>query len=685
MAINKRYYRDEVSPVAIRATECMNLSIEADSGNREKMLHDLKFSHGDQWPDEVKMQRQLDKRPCLTINKTDAFIRAVVNNMRQQRPRIKVHPVGDGADQKKAELYEGIIRHIEVNSNADVAYDVAADNQVRIGIGYFRIIPQYIDERSFDQELFIHQVKNPFSVYFDPSSQQPDGLDANWCVITDRIRKSEFKLRWPNASDQDFSPSGEGDNQAAWSTKEETMIAEFLRFEEKADVLFKLANGQTLFKSDAPEGKKVGDFLGDSIIIDARSSIKRVLKWSMVTKTQELECRELPWKYLGVIPIYGAEMLQDGKIFRFGMVRHLVDPQCMYNFWRTQETEFVALAPKAPWLIAEGQIENHEDEWATANIKNHNTLTYKAVTDDNGNVLPPPQRMQPQAVPAASVNAAMAASEDLKAVAGMFDPALGAPGQETSGDMVARRQQQSELSNYHFYDNLTRSLRAAGVVLLDLIKIYYSGERVIRIIGADGNPDMITINQQTVDEILNDVSVGRYDVVMETGPGYNTKREEAAEKMLQMLSVMPELGQIAGDLIVGQMDWPGAEQLTERLKMANPLAQMQGSVPEDIDPKARPIVAQLLGKVNNLQKQVEALSQEKMAKLFGVKERETLVTDREMMKEAAATQRNREDNQTWMHDTELRMKTDMAQTLIDAETNLKIHHQKAIEGSREPN
>jgi hypothetical protein len=233
-----------------------------------------------------------------------------------------------------------------------------------------------------------------------------------------------------------------------------------------------------------------------------------------------------------------------------------------------------------------------------------------------------------------------------------------------------------------------------GLILLDQIRTTYPGERAMRIVGADGNPDLITINQQQAEEIINDVSVGRYDIVMETGPGYNTRREEASVKMLEMLRYMPQLGEIAGDLIVNQMDWPGAEQLTERLKMANPLANMQSSIPKELDPKSRPIVAQLMGQVQKLQQQVQALNQEKMAKVFGVAEREKAITDREIMKEMAETQRthyredqetqrNTQDNITWANDTRLRMDTDMAQTLIDAETNLKVHHMKKIEGSVE--
>ncbi len=677
------------SPVAEEAVARMNMAIEADSGNRAAMLEDMKFSHGDQWPDEIRMQRELDRRPCQTINKTDTFVRAVVNNMRQQRPRIKVHPVADGADQQTADVIEGVFRHIEVQSAADLAYDTAADNQVRMGLGYIRIAARYIDERSFDQEIYIDRVLNPFSVYFDSSSTQLDGLDSEWVVVEDRIRRAEFKRTWPWASEEDFESSGQSGSPAVWGTKDEIMIAEYWRCEYVKDTLFKLADGSTLFKSDAPEGKGIGDFVGDSVVIDARESMKRVIKWSKVTQSQELESREWGGRYIPIIPVYGAEQYCDGKITRYGMVRNLKDPQRMYNYWRTQETEFVALAPKAPWLVVEGQTENHEEEWASANIKNHSTLTWKPVMSEDGQLLPGPSRINPTPIPTASVQAAMGASEDLKSVAGMFDPALGAPGQETSGTMVQQRQQQSDMSNYHFYDNLTRSIRAVGIVMLDLLKVYYTGERVIRIIGADGNPDTASINSQQADEIINDLSVGRYDVIMETGPGYNTRRQEASAAMMAAMQHVPELGKIAGDLIVGQMDWPGAKAIAERLKMAIPFAAIQDKVPKDIDPKAQALVAQLMGQLQTAKQQLQMLQQEKEAKVVGLQEKEKAVTDREMMGEIAETHRLhiREegemkrahlDAKTRLQESFARNSTSMQETIIDASTALEIHNRKDL-------
>jgi len=683
------------NPESSRKTVCeeararLQLAIEADGGNRAAAQDDLKFAAGDQWPAEIKMQRMLDRRPCLTINKTDTFVRSVVNNMRQQRPRIKVHPVSDGADEQVSDVIEGLIRHIEVQSSADTAYDTGADFQVRMGWGYWRILADYVDETTWDQELSIARIRNPFSVYFDPGSVAPDGSDARWCLIVEPMKKADFEALYPKAKVSDFK--GPGDDLAGYAKKDEVMVAEYWRIEETPEVLYRLSNGKTVFASDLPDEEMLQQ--NGLTVIDKRDSMKRVVKWSKLSGADELEKRNWAGKYIPVVPVYGAELLDGDKLIRYGMVRNLKDPQKMYNFWRTQETEFVALAPKAPYLMIEGQDEGHEDEWDNANVKNYSSLKWKPVTDDSGQVLPGPVRQQPQAIPTASVNAAQGASEDLKAVAGMFDPALGAPGQETSGSMVAKRQQQSDLSNFHFYDNLTRSIRWTGLILLDLIPHYYDTERTIRIIGEDGNPKATQINAPAVDKVLNDLTVGRYDVVMDTGPGYDTKREAGAENMMALLGTMPEIAKIAGDLIVRQMDWPGANDLADRLAMANPLAKIDEQLPEDMDPKAKQMLAQAMGQMQQLQQQVQQLTQEKEAKVFGVNERETAVTQREMAltekREAAEThrlhlrelgehERAELKAQTQVHDTSVKSATSLQQTLIDATTNLEIEHRQAL-------
>jgi hypothetical protein len=688
---------DVVSEVTQEMRRRLHLAREAEGANRAAQLEDNRFRFGEQWPAAMKIARQIDKRPALTINKTDTFVRSVVNNMRAQRPRIRVHPVADGADVKKADVIEGLIRHIEVNSNADLAYDTAGEFQVSIGEGYWRVCSRYVADDSFDQELYIDRIRNPFTVYMDPSATMPDGSDAEWCILTSSMKKDAFRKKYPRAKIADVKDLGPGDDKAVWASAEEVVVAEYYRFEDTPDTLCLLSSGVKMFKSQIDH--EALEYLGVEVV-HTRPSVRRQLKWSICSAVEELDKRDQPGKYIPVVRAVGAEMIDDGKVIRFGMVRQLKDPQRMYNYWRTQETEFVALAPLAPWLIAEGQDEGHEDEWQNANRKSYSRLTYKPAYDDNGNLLPPPQRLTPQQIPAASVNAAMAASEDLKAVAGMFDPALGAPGQETSGKMVTARQGQSDMSNYHFYDNLTRAIRHTGVILLDLIPHYYDTQRVIRILGIDGVPQTVTINEKqrdqfgAIQQVLNDVTVGTYDVVMDTGPGYQTKRQENSDMLLGLLKTMPQVGQVAGDLVVRQMDFEAAQDVADRLAAANPIAMAEKKLPDDLPDDVKAFIAHLMGTV---QQQQQALQQAELEKKYrmGVEElrqRGKLASDtlwarheneqerirqdgenrRLLAKEHSADLREEVKSRTKLQDTQMRNDESWREAQLDAATDLHL-------------
>lgn len=678
----------------------LKLARDAEGGNRADQLEDIRFSFGEQWPAAMKMARQQEGRPALTINKTDTFVRSVVNNMRASRPRIRVHPVSDGACVKKANVIEGLIRHIEVNSNADLAYDTAAESQVRAGEGFWRVCSRYVADDSFDQELYIDRIRNHFTVYMDPSATMPDGSDADWCVITSSMKKEAFRKKYPRAKVADVKDLGPGDDAAMWASAENVVIAEYYRFVDRPDELWLLSSGDKVLKSRSPMTEHDLLVTYNIRVAHRRPTTSRQLVWSLCTAVEELDKRELPGKYIPVVRVVGAEMIDNGKVIRFGMVRQLKDPQRMYNYWRTQETEFVALAPLAPWLMAEGQDEGYENEWQNANRKSYSRLKYKPVHDEGGNPLPPPQRLTPQQIPAASVNAAMAASEDLKAVAGMFDPALGAPGQETSGKMVQARQGQSDMSNYHFYDNLTRAISHTGVILLDLIRHYYDTQRVIRILGVDGVPQTTTINEKVRDdmgaikEVLNDLSVGTYGVVMDTGPGYQTKRQENSETILGLLKVLPQVGQVGGDILVRQMDFEAAQDLADRLAAANPIAMAEKKLPDNLPDEAKAFIAHLMGANQQLQQTVQALQTEIKAKLSveQVRQQGKLASDqlwadhemrheevrqqgenrRLLAKEHGQNMRAQIAAETKLHDTQMRNDESWREAQLDAATDVRL-------------
>jgi hypothetical protein len=298
----------------------------------------------------------------------------------------------------------------------------------------------------------------------------------------------------------------------------------------------------------------------------------------------------------------------EDKRKKIGLVRYAKDPQRMYNFWRTSMTESVALAPKAKWLLAEGQDEGHETEWAQANTRSAPVLRYKQ-TDIEGRQAPPPTRLQPEPPPSGVLAAAETVAFDLQTVIGIMDPSQ-LPTGNISGKALSGQQQQIDMTNFHFYDNLTRSIRHTGKIILDLVPYVYSEQRVMRIIGADGQPDLVTINERVQEamgafKVVNDVTVGEFDVVMDTGPGYQSKRMQAVEAMLPLLGANEQLFQAAGDLVFRNMDFPGAEVIADRLAAVNPLAQIDEK--SDVPPQVQMQLAQSKAMIEDMQQQLQAM------------------------------------------------------------------------------
>ena len=659
------------------AKKFLRLAADADAQNRSEALEDLKFAAGDQWPVDIQNSRQLEARPCLTINKIDSYVRQVTNQQRQQRPRIKVHGMNNEADAKLAQIITGICRHVEVNSDADNAYDNAFDYAVRMGWGFIRVVTEYVREDSFDQEIYIKPVENPFTVYFDPNSVAPDGSDAEKCLITTVMDKKIFHSMYPDADDgSGFSQRGTGDSNAEWVMKEDIRIAEYFYTERKKAKLAMLSDGTSAYEDELPDPEMLA--AAGIEVIDTRDSYKKVIKWVKLTAMEILEEGDWAGKYIPIVPVYGQQLIVENKRKKFGLVRMAKDPQRMYNFWQTAATESVALAPKAKWLIAEGQDEGHENEWAAANIKSSPVLRYKQ-RDIEGAPAPAPQRLQPEPPPAGILTAAATINSDLQAVIGIFDPSQ-MPTGNVSGKALQGQQQQVDMSNYHYFDNLTRSIKQIGRIILDLTPKIYDAQRVMRIIGADGKPELVTINEQKVDEmgvmtILNDVTVGEYDVVMDTGPGYNSKRQEAVDSMMTLLTADPALMTQAGDLIFRNMDFPGADTIADRLAAANPLAQIDEKSP--IPPQVQMQLAQSKQMIEQLQQQIQEMTLDMKYGASIAQQKDEAATKRKLMD--VTVKAHQIDTQAQTAETTAKMKVDVAanDTVIDNETKIKIETIKA--------
>lgn len=616
---------------------------DARGENRKQQSEDLRFSVGKQWPESISKDRDLEGRPCLTINKTDTFVRQIVNGIRSARPQIRVHPIANGANKQKAEVLEGLIRHIQVSCNADSAYDTASDTQVRLGEGYWRVLNRYENAESFDQELVIEMIRNPFSVRLDHAAQQPDGSDAKWCVIDTMITKIAYEQQFKKPV-RSWPEIGKGE-QAGWITKDMVRIAEFYRIKQVADTLCMLSDGHARWLSTLPDPERLAQ--SKLQITAQRKSFRNTVEWYKLSAEDVLEKTTIPGRYIPVIPVYGSEHIVDGKLDRYGAVRFLRDPAQMYNYWRTAETELVALAPKAPWLVAEGQIEGHEQTWEAANRRTFSYLPYKPISNE-GTPVPPPIRVPFANIPDGVVGAAAASADDMKHIAGIFDPSLGKESNEVSGVAIAKRQGASDVSNYHFYDNYVRSLRWTGKVILGMIPVIYNAKRVLRILGEDGEPESITINNDTQNEqqeavVENDLRSGDYDVVVDTGPAYLTKRQESAASMMEFLKVLPQSAPVISDLIARNMDWPGANQVADRLAATNPNANIEKELPKDLPDNAKALISHQAAAIKQMQGAIEQLQNEHKNKMAV-----------EQSWQETELEKARITSKTKMHDTEVR-------------------------------
>jgi hypothetical protein len=580
--------RDEDKMATMRHRLKMAQSAYSDS--REDELDDLRFMAGSpdnqwQWPADVLATRgsvqgqTINARPCLTINKLPQHVRQVTNEQRQNRPSGKVIPADDNADVQVAEIFNGVVRHIEYMSDADVAYDTACDNQVTYGEGYIRLLTEYCNDETFDQDIRIARVRNSFSVYMDPTIQDPCGADAEWCFVTEDILKEEYERMFPDATPiSTLYSQGVGDQGiSSWLQEDTIRIAEYFYNTYEKATLHLYPDNQTAYRG-TPQDKQLTAMFGKPI--RSREVDRKKVMWMKTNGFDVLQEREWAGKWIPVVRVIGNEWEVDGQMYISGLVRNAKDAQRMYNYWTSQEAEMLALAPKAPFIGYGGQFEGYEMQWKTANTTNWPYLEVNPdVTDGAGAVLPLPQRAPPPLPQTGLIQAKMGAADDSTGTTGQYDTSLGMQGNERSGKAILAREKQGDVGTYHYVDNLARAIRHITRQIVDMIPKIYDTQRIARIIGVDGEVDMVKFNPsqaEPVKEIRDQMgaliekvynpSVGTYDVMVTTGPGYMTKRQEALDAMSQILQSNPQLWSVAGDLFIKNMEWPGAQERAARFK-----------------------------------------------------------------------------------------------------------------------
>lgn len=603
----KKKYSDDDFIQAARAR--FDRAIEAVDRCFDDAEEDFCFLNGEQWPEEIKRERELEQRPCLTINKLTQAVAQATGDARLNKPAIKVRPV-EQADDDDAEVLEGLIRHIEVQSSAPTAYITAYEHSVGGGFGHWRVTTEYADDDAFEQDIRIRRIRDPFSVVWDPDSVLYDKSDAKYCFVFDRMSVEAFEQKYPDKIPHSWEDSDYRRHCGDWYslTDKTVRVAEYWEKKPCKKLLAQTVDGRVIDVTEFHKARKE---------IEAHPEIHRIREveshticMTLIDGFQALEATaDWAGKYIPIVSTYGPEEVSRGTPRYRSLVRYAKDPQKMYNFWTTQITEKIALAPKAPYIGTSKMFARHKRQWATANTDNKAYLAFTADPDFPGMF---PKRELPAPLNAAEIEQRNQAADDIKATTGLYDASLGNRSNETSGRAILARQREGDVATFPWMDNLSRSIQHTGRILVDLVPRIYDTQRQVRILGVDGNQKLVPINQpfMTPDGQVKvfDLARGKYDVEVTVGPSYTTQRIEAADSMMSFIQAIPGAAPIIGDLIAQNMDWPGADEIAERMKHLLP-PELQDV--DDLSPEEQQAMEQMKAAQAQKQEEAEMIAKEK--------------------------------------------------------------------------
>ena len=638
------------------ATDRYQMCLDANTENINDARSDLEFLKGgrNQWDALAVSARETAGLPMITVNTLPAFLHQVTNDQRMNTPMAKVHPVDDDADMETAQVIQGLIRHIEYDSDADVAMDTAVNSAAAVGFGYFQIITDWEAEDSFDQCLKYKRIRNPLSVKIDPLSVAADGSDMRFAFIESLMSKDEFKREYPDADASENAVFGGSDSTvSAWITSDTVMVCEYYCIECEEDELVELSNGEKGFKSQLIE-------LPPGVTITRkRPTTRSKVMWRKISACDILEETEIKCQWIPVFPVYGDEIDIDGKVTRSGIVRNAKGPAQMYNVFMTSATEEVLLRSKSPYIMAEGQEEGHEQEFQMANRAPLAFVTYKPTTLE-GNLLPPPQRTPTADIPSGMMAMAMQSKENIMATTGLFQASLGQRGTATSGKQELAQQREGDMSNFHYMDGLLRTYKHATRCVINMLPAYYNKMRTVRILGEDDGAEHVTINAPTmeqkevngqvvaIEKVLNDLSVGKYDVTVTSGPPYSTARLEAAEFFTNAMQAAKDPATVAAIsyLAIKNQDVPHADLAAKLIKATMPPVMQQiiddetggGEEGENADPVAQTPEGPL--PLSQVPQAIDALKQQIVQAQEALKQADVAKQQAEMLKAQNQQQAN---------------------------------------------
>ncbi len=587
------------------ALENYKACMEWESTEDQRTREDIKFANGDtrngwQWPTKVFQARSGDggaDLPSLTINTTRVHNDLIINQLCKNGYGIKIRPTGGKASYKSAEVMEALVRRIEYISKASSHYRKVAEHQVDGSIGYILIDTDYVSERSFNQDIFLRSARDPTAVKLDPWIQEPDGSDANFGFVVERMQRKMFNRKYPEWKDK-VGTAPLDSSFADWVTDKEIMLVKYYR---------KLGRDDTLVAWTDENGEE-HEQLASEIKDDAgkeifKALIAQIKNGEIDGRTREVKDNEVEWfliagsviidrgkwagKYIPICRCVGREIVIDNILDRKGHTRPMIDAQRMLNYNASSSVEAVATQTKTQWLAASRAVEGQE-QWKEANVKNFAVLTWNDVDDeaspDNQQVTSP-QRIEPPKPSEGHALGMQNAERQMMMISGQWQQQQGQPnplGPE-SGRAINERKEQGDIATYHFAEHRGDMLRHIGVQLLDLIPKIYDTKRILHVMDEDTgalkyilhiDPDQNDVVHEVKEaqekseaiQIAFNPTMGEYECISDPGPDFATQRQDAENAMTLIFQRQPGLAGVCGDLYFRNSDFPVADKIADRIE-----------------------------------------------------------------------------------------------------------------------
>lgn len=562
---------------------------------------ELEFASGEkQWDDYTKMAREQDGRPCLQLNRIGTYLRNL--NARNRAANLSITVKSQtSATNAQADTFNAILKKITEDSKIENALDASSYYQIATGLGYIRVTADYANYYDFDQNLTIEHIADPSTVYYDPACKDMLFADAEYAFVVTTLHKDEYKALVPSSKiSESMSRSGKfAHNVSPMILDQDHIIVAEYYYKEWSDItLYKYADPAT-GETKVVEKSKSKLVTDNFVKVNERKTRKCVVKHCLFDGTEMHNETELPGlQRMPVIPLLGETAWNNGRLNISGAVRNAIDAQRLLNYSISIGLECADLAAKSPWIVQDASIDGYEDFWRDASSRNYAYLPYRKNTEA-------PVRNSVNTDISALMSIKQESANDIQSIFGVFDTQLGDESNAESGVAIQSRNSAAQKNTFVYLDNLLKTTKEIGRVLVDAIPHYYNG-RNIEIQNSDGTSQIINVK---LDEMHN------LNVIAAEQQQDVTQKQLLNNALLDISTKLPNAAPLLLDAIVANSDLPNAEKIVARLKtLLPPEVQQMENNSENMSPdELKAALAAQEMQVNQGQKQMQDMQQQLQA------------------------------------------------------------------------